>query len=44
MNKEDYIKIVNEKLNGNSKKIMLRQIENYYKSKEMEIPKHNYKI
>lgn len=44
MNKEKYIKIVNEKLNGNSKKIMLRQIENYYKSKEMEIAEHNYNI
>ena len=27
MNKEDYIKIVNEKLTGNSKQIMLNQID-----------------
>lgn len=29
MNKEDYIKIVNEKLTGNSKQIMLNQIDKY---------------
>lgn len=44
MNKEEYIKIVNEKLNGNSKEIMLNQIENYYKSKEIKIPRHDYNI
>ena len=31
MNKEDYIKIVSDRLNGNSKEIMLKQINNYYK-------------
>lgn len=44
MNKEKYIKIVNEKLNGNSKKIMLRQIENYYDAKNYVLPNHEYKI
>lgn len=34
MNKDDYIKIVNEKLNGEAKKIMLEQIENYYEAKK----------
>lgn len=33
MNKEDYVKVVNEKLNGKSKQIMLEQINNYYASK-----------
>lgn len=43
MNKEDYIKIVNEKLQGNSKKIMLEQIENYYKAKKYKIS-NNYTV
>ena len=44
MNKEDYIKLTNEKLEDNSKKIMLNQIERYYKSKELQLPKTKYKI
>lgn len=44
MTKEEYIKIVNEKLEGNSKDIMLAQIENYYDAKEYELPKHSYKV
>ena len=43
MNKEDYIKIVNEKLQGNSKKIMLDQIERYYESKKYKIS-NNYTV
>ena len=39
MNKEDYIKIVNEKLTGNSKQIMLNQIDRYYNSKNYIIKK-----
>ena len=34
MNKENYIKIVNEKLQDNSKKIMFDKIERYYEAKE----------
>ena len=34
MNKEDYTKITKEKLNNNSKELMLEQINNYYKPKE----------
>lgn len=34
MSKEDYIEIVNKKLSGNSKEIMIRQINNYYNAKE----------
>ncbi len=34
MNKEDYIKIVQERLNNNSKKIMIKQINNYYIAKK----------
>jgi len=44
MNKEDYIKLTNKKLEDNSKKIMLNQIERYYKSKELQLPKAKYKI
>ncbi len=44
MTKEEYIEKVNEKLEGNSRDIMLKQIENYYDAKEYELPKHNYKI
>lgn len=43
MNKEDYIKIVNEKLQGNSKQIMLDQIERYYEAKKYKIS-NNYKV
>jgi hypothetical protein len=43
MNKENYIKIVNEKLQDNSKKIMFDQIERYYEAKEYKIV-NNYKI
>ena len=41
MNKEDYIKIVNEKLTGNSKQIILNQIDRYYNSKNYIIKKDN---
>ena len=46
MNKEDYIKITNEKLNNNfSKEIMIHQINTYYNIKEnTKIPNHNYKL
>ena len=46
MNKDDYIKITNEKLKNNvSKKIMVRQINVYYDIKDkVIIPNHNYKI
>lgn len=45
MKKEDYIKIVREKLKGNSKEIMINQINNYYELKENYKQKeHNYKI
>lgn len=33
MNKDDYIKIAQEKLKGNSKKMMINQINNYYNAK-----------
>ena len=44
MNKEDYIKIAKEKLNNNSKNIMLKQINNYYKAKEYVLPECKYSI
>ncbi len=30
MNKEEYIKLVNSKLKGSSKEIILKQINNYF--------------
>lgn len=42
MNKDDYIKITKEKLNNNSKEIMLEQINHYYKAKEYVLPKCKY--
>lgn len=44
MNKEDYIKIVQERLNNNSKKIMIKQINNYYIAKKIATPKHKYSV
>ncbi len=44
MNKDNYIKIAQEKLCDNSSKIMINQINNYYDSKQFELPKHKYKI
>lgn len=46
MNKEEYIKIVNDKIRNNkSKDIMLNQINEYYDILEKYKPlKHNYKI
>lgn len=44
MNKEDYVKVVNEKLNGKSKQIMLEQINNYYASKNYILEKNAYSI
>ena len=44
MNKEDYIKMVQEKLKDNSQKIMIEQINNYYAAKEYDIPKCIYNI
>ena len=43
MNKEDYIRITNEKLKDN-KKIMLDQIDGYYDSKNYSISPCKYKI
>lgn len=44
MNKEDYIRIANEKLSGNCKDIMISQIEMYYKAKEYVSKKSKYKV
>lgn len=44
MNKENYIEITKNKLNENSSKIMITQIENYYDAKNYVLPKHEYKI
>ncbi len=44
MNKEEYIKIVTERLTGNTKKIMLNQINNYYDAIEYKLDMHKYSI
>lgn len=44
MNKEDYIRIANEKLSNNCKNIMLTQIERYYNAKEYSFKANKYKI
>lgn len=44
MNKNDYIKLVQEKLKDDSKDIMIDQINNYYMSKEYSNPKHKYSV
>lgn len=43
MNKEDYIKIANEKLDNNVSKIMIEQINRYYAAKEYVV-NNNYNI
>lgn len=44
MNKEDYIKIIKEKLYGTSQKIFLNQLEKYDQAKEQKLPPHTYNI
>ena len=44
MNKEDYISITNEKLDSSYRKIMLDQIDNYYKAKSYHISSCKYKV
>lgn len=42
MNKEDYIKIANEKLDGDYREIMLYQINRYYFAKDFQIKECKY--
>lgn len=44
MNKENYIEIAKNKLNEDSSRIMINQIENYYDAKDYVLPNHEYKI
>lgn len=44
MNKEDYIKIINKKVDGNARDIMLEQLDNYYEASKCVLPKHNYSL
>ena len=44
MNKEDYVKVINEKLSGNSKRIVLNQIDNYYDAESYELGKSKYVV
>ena len=42
MNKEDYMNIINERLKGITKNIMLNQLNNYYEAKEITLPNCKY--
>ena len=45
MNKEDYIKLVNKKMGGNARKLLLKQIEKFYDALNNYKPKSsNYKV
>ena len=44
MNNDDYIKLVKAKLNDNSKKYMLNQIDKYYDAKEYKNLKCKYSV
>ncbi len=45
MTKEQYLKVVNEKIqNPNSKQIMINQINNFFNFLNFTLPPHNYKI
>lgn len=45
MTKEQYLKIINEKIqNKKSKQIMINQINNYFNALTFTLPPHNYKI
>ena len=44
MVKDDYVKVVNEKLKGNSRNIMLEQINNYYLAKNYNLLMNNYNV
>lgn len=45
MTKEQYLKVVNKKIqNPNSKQIMINQINNFFNSLNFTLPPHNYKI
>lgn len=44
MNKENYIEIAKNKLNEDSSRIMINQIENYYDAKNYVLPNHEYKV
>lgn len=44
MEKFDYLEKIEKKLNDNSKRIMIEQIERYYKAKSGVLVRNNYKI
>ncbi len=45
MNKEDYIKIINEKIDGNARKLLLKQVDRFYNAVDnYEIENKHYKI
>lgn len=45
MNKEDYIKTINEKIDGNARKLLLKQVTRYYNAVDnYKIENNHYKI
>lgn len=44
MNKEDYLDIVSKRLTGFSKKVMIEQINNFYKYNDVILKNHSYKV
>ena len=44
MNKENYINIINKKVDGNARNIMLEQLDNYYEASKYVLPKHKYSL
>ena len=44
MQKQDYIKIVNERFNGETKKVMLEQIEEFYRLSQLDFKTQKYKL
>lgn len=44
MNKEDYVRIVKDKLENPAQKIMIDQINKYYDAKKFQLPNHKYQI
>lgn len=44
MNKSEYVKIVDNKIEGKAKEILLNQIDMYYQAQDYELSNHKYKL
>lgn len=43
MNREDYIKVINEEFSGQAQKLLLEQVENFYELENIELKNEKYK-